>query len=112
MTDAQRASFDWRMENFPFVDWPTSLDQARAAMSDFPAVPLTVITATRSFLDPCDPELPCEELQSIWLDAQEAYATDLTSDARHVLAETGHYVHDDDPDLVEREIRELLAKVD
>ena len=27
-----------------------------------------------------------------------------------VLAETGHYVHVDDPDLVEREIREILER--
>lgn len=112
MTDEQRAYFDGRMVDFPFVDWPTSLDQARAAMPDFPAVPLTVITATRSFLDPCDPELPCEDLQPIWIDAQETYATALTPDARHALAETSHYVHNDDPDMVEREIRDLLAKVD
>ena len=110
MTDEQRAYFDGRMVDFPFVDWPSSLDQARAAMPDFPDIPLTVITATRSFLDPCDPELPCEELQPIWLHAQEAYAG-LTPDARHVLAETTHYVHNDDPDLVEREIRDLLAKL-
>lgn len=111
MTDAQRASFDGRLDDFPFVDWPTSLEQARAAMAGFPDIPLTVITATRSFLDPCDPELPCEELQPIWLDAQETYAA-LTPDARHVLADTSHYVHEDDPDLVEQEIRDLLAKAD
>jgi pimeloyl-ACP methyl ester carboxylesterase len=111
MTDAQRAYFDGRMVDFPFVDWPTSLDQGRAAMPDFPDIPLTVITATRSFLDPCDPELPCDALQPIWLDAQDAYA-ELTPDAHHVLAQTSHYVQNDDPDLVEREIRDLLARLD
>ena len=80
-------------------------------MEGFPPIPLTVITATRSFLDPCDPELPCEQLQEIWIEAQEAYG-ELTPDARHVLADTTHYVHNDDPELVEQEIRDLLAKVD
>ena len=111
MTEAQREYFDGRLVDFPFVDWPISLDQGREAMGSFPAIPLTVITATRSFLEPCDPELPCEALQSIWLDAQEVYAG-LTPDARHVLADTSHYVHNDDADLVEREIRDLLARVD
>ncbi|HEU0237365.1 MAG TPA: alpha/beta hydrolase [Candidatus Limnocylindrales bacterium] len=111
MTDAQRAYFDGRLADFPYVDWPTSLDQGREAMLRFPDVPLTVITATRSFLDPCDPELPCEQLQPIWLDAQDRYA-ELTSGARHILADTSHYVHNDDPDLVEQEIRELLANLD
>jgi hypothetical protein len=73
-------------------------------------VPLTVITATRSFLDPCDPELPCEDLQAIWLDAQESYSA-LAPGARHVLAETSHYVQNDDPDLVVQEIRDVLAQL-
>lgn len=110
MTDAQRAYFDGELENFPYVDWPTSLDQAHGAMPRFPEVPLTVITATRAFLEPCNPQLPCEDLQAIWLDAQEVYG-DLAPGARHVLADTGHYVHDDDPDLVEAEIRSLLEQL-
>lgn len=107
MTDAQRAYFEGRVANFPYVDWPTSLDQAREAMPNFPDIPLTVLTATRSFLEPCDPELPCEDLQQIWLDAQEEYAQ-LTPDARHVLADTSHYIETDDPDLVVAEIQMLL----
>lgn len=110
MTDDQRAYFDAERENFPYVDWPTSLNQARAAMAAFPDVPLTVISATRAFLEPCDPMLPCEDLQAIWIDAQETYG-DLTPGARHVLADTGHYVHEDDPDLVEAEIRSLLERL-
>ena len=111
MTDAERAYFDGEKANFPHVDWPTSLDQARDAVPGFPDIPLTVITATRSFLDPCQEQLPCEELQAIWIEAQEAYAA-MTPDAIHVLAETSHYVHNDDPDLVLAEIRGLLGRVD
>lgn len=111
MTDAQRAHFDGEMANFPHVDWPTSLGQTGDSVPDFPDIPLTVITATRSFLDPCQEELPCEELQAIWIEAQEAYAA-MTPDAVHVLAETSHYVHNDDPDLVLSEIRGLLGRLD
>jgi hypothetical protein len=70
---------------------------------------VTVI-ATRSFLEPRDALLPCEQLQALWLDAQAAYAH-LTSQTKHVLAETSHYVHDDDPDLVVSEIRALLDRL-
>ncbi|HEY8168726.1 MAG: alpha/beta fold hydrolase [Candidatus Limnocylindrales bacterium] len=107
MTEAQRAYFDDRMLNFPYVDWPTSLEQAGDAVPRIPDIPVTVLTATRSFLEPCDPALPCAELQEIWLDAQATYAT-LTSKTKQVMADTSHYVHDDDPDLVESEIRALL----
>jgi pimeloyl-ACP methyl ester carboxylesterase len=112
LTDGQRAYFDGRLKNFPYVDWPTSLLEAADALPSFPPVPVTVITATRSFLDPCDEQLPCDELQALWLEAQDQFATTLTPDARHVLAATGHYVHEDDPALVETEIRALLARIE
>lgn len=111
LDDAQRARVEAEFANFPFVDWPTSLEQAADARAAFPAIPLTVISATRGFLDPCDPELPCEVMQDIWIKAQEGYAA-LTPDARHVEADTTHYVQNDDPDLVEQEIRDLLARID
>lgn len=46
--------------------------------------------------------------RSEWLELQDEYAA-LLPDARHVEAPTGHYVHDEDPDLVIRGIRTLLA---
>ena len=69
--------------------------EAGDALPVFPDVPVTVITATHGFTDPCDEELPCEEMQAIWLDAQDRFAT--LTHARHVLADTTHYVHNDDP---------------
>jgi hypothetical protein len=93
------------------VDWPTSLLEAAEALPSFPPVPVTVITATHSFTDPCDEQLPCDELQALWLEAQDKFAATLTPDARHVLADTGHYAHEDDPDLVETEISALLALI-
>lgn len=110
LTDTQRAYSDAEMKNFPYIDWPTSLDQARRAIPAVPDIPATVITATRSFVEPCDAQLPCERLQALWLDAQATYAR-LTSQTQHVLAETGHYVHNDDPDLVVSEIRALLDRL-
>ena len=111
LTDAQRAYFDARLEDFPYVDWPTSLSEAAEALPSFPPVPVTVITATHAFTHPCDEQLPCDELQALWLEAQDTFATTLTPDARHVVADTGHYAHEDDPDLVETEIRALLARI-
>lgn len=111
LSAAQRRHFDDVYKNFPYVDWPTSLVDAENSLPSFPHLPVTVITATRSFTDPCDEQLPCDKMQAIWLKVQDQFAT-LTSDTRHVLADTSHYVHEDDPDLVEAEIRALLARIE
>ena len=112
LTDAQRAYFGGRLQMVPHVKVPTSFVQAAEALPSFPHIPVTVITATRGFTDPCDDQLPCAELQAIWLKVEDEFAATLTPDARHVLADTGHFVHVDDPDLVEMEIRALLARTE
>ena len=108
MSDEERAYYDSQIEPFVFVDWPRSVEEAGAALESFPNVPSTVITATRAFIDPCDPELPCEALQETWIDVQTGLAEIIG--AKHVLAETSHYVHLDDPDLVVDEIRDLIER--
>jgi pimeloyl-ACP methyl ester carboxylesterase len=112
LTDAQRAYFDGRVHTVPHVDLRTSLVEAAEAVPSFPRIPVTVITATRGFTDPCDEQLPCDEMQAIWLKIHDEFAATLTPGARHVLTETGHYVHVDDPDLVVLEIRALLARTE
>ena len=112
LTEAQRANMDAVVKNFRFVDWRASLVEAEDSLPSFPPVPVTVITATGGFTDACDEQLPCEKMQAIWLDVQDQFASTLTPDARHVLADTGHYVHEEDPDLVETEIRALLARIE
>ena len=110
LTDEQRATVAAEFANFPHVDFATSLREAAEAFDSFPDIPLTVITATRGHEPGCDLGLPCDEIQAVWLEVQADYAA-LTPDARHVLADTSHYVHDDDPDLVTREIEALLDRI-
>ena len=112
LTEAQRAYMDALLKGVPFVDLRTSLGEAADSLSSFPHVPVTVITASRSFTSQCDEQLPCDKMQAIWLDLQDRFATTVTPDARHVLADTGHFVQGDDPDLVETEIRALLARIE
>jgi hypothetical protein len=95
----------------PHVDLPTSFVEAAEALSSFPHVPVTVITATRGLTDPCH-EPPCEEIQATWMKVQEEFAATLTTDVRHVLSDTGHFVHLYDPELVDMEIRALLARTE
>ena len=108
-TPAQRAHWDVQLQMVPHVDLPTSLVEAAEALPSFPPIPVTVITGTRPLYDD---QLPSDKMQAIWLKAQDEFAATLTPDARHVLAETGHYVHVDDPDLVVMEIRALLARTE
>ncbi|MBA2264399.1 MAG: alpha/beta hydrolase [Chloroflexi bacterium] len=110
LTDAQVEILAAEFARFPYVDFLASLDQAADAYETFPDIPLTVITATRGMTDPCMEGMPCEAMQTVWLEVQDEYAA-LTPDARHVLADTGHYVHDDDPELVVAEIKAILEHI-
>jgi len=112
MNGEQREGLRALDADFPYVDFQASLEEAAAEYGALPDIPLTVITATRSFVgEGCIEGLPCEAMQAIWLELQDGYAG-LRPDARHVKIPTGHYVHKEHPDLVVDEILSLLAKVD
>ena len=111
MTDDQREQLREGLANFPWVNFPASLQEAADEYGSLPPVPLTVITGANVDESACDDGLPCEEMHTIWLELQDEYAS-LRPDARHVEASTGHYVQDDDPDLVVDEILKLLDALD
>lgn len=111
MNDEQRKVLRALDGEFPYTDFQESLEEAAAQYGSLPEIPLTVITATRGFVgERCIEGLPCEAMQAIWLELQNQYAQ-LRPDARHIKISTGHYVHEEHPDLVVDEIRNLLAKV-
>jgi pimeloyl-ACP methyl ester carboxylesterase len=109
-TPEQQSISDAEFADFPHVDFATSLADARDAIARFPAIPLTVITATHGFASACERGLPCEEMQAVWLDVQDDYAS-LTSNARRVRVDTGHYVQQEQPDVVISEILALLERI-
>ena len=63
------------------------------------SIPLTVLTATRQ----------PESVKPAWVQMQEELAA-LSSDSEHVMCDAGHYIHLDEPDLVIREIRDLVRR--
>ena len=76
----------------------------------FPAVPATIITASHS-MDPWFSKgLPCAEMQQVVLRLADAYGT-LRPGIRHLVVPTGHYVQDDDFDLVVGEIERMIGLV-
>jgi pimeloyl-ACP methyl ester carboxylesterase len=111
MSADQRLQLRAPLANFPYVDMLTSLQQASDEFGSLPPVPLTVITGANLDQSACDDGLPCEEMRTIWLELQDEYAA-LRPDARHIEASTGHYVQDEDPDLVVDEILKLLESLD
>jgi pimeloyl-ACP methyl ester carboxylesterase len=112
LTPEQRQALRDVFKPFLYVDFATSLDQARADFGPFPPIPLTVLSAKHPPEgDACSPGMPCVAMQAIWLELQDEYAA-LRPDARHVEAATGHYIHEEDPDLVIKEIRSLLTLVE
>jgi len=109
MSDDQRTTFLAAFPSFP-VDFPGSERVAAAELGSFPAIPLTVITASHS-MDPwCKRGLPCASMQAIALELGDDYAT-LRPDARHLVVPTSHNVQDDDPNLVVGEIVRMVDAV-
>jgi pimeloyl-ACP methyl ester carboxylesterase len=83
---------------------PLSLEQARALRRPFGDLPLAVLTRGRG-----RGSAPSE---AAWRRLQEELAT-RSSAAVHVLAETsGHYVHEDQPDVVVAAIRRVAGVED
>jgi len=58
----------------------------------------------------CEVDLPCDKMQIAALTLADEFAADHTS-ARRVKADTSHYVHADDPDLVISEILRIVNLV-
>ena len=110
MADLHLAELDpeYFVQLAEIVDWPGSMRQAAAEYGHLPAIPLTVITATKVDADDgLPPDFPREAMKAIWLGLQDEHAR-LRPDARHIQAATSHYVHVDDPDLVVSEIIHML----
>jgi len=111
MTEDQQAQLRAPFANFPYVDFLASLQEAAGEYGSLPPVPLTVITGANVDQATCDNGLPCQEMRDIWLDLQDDYAA-LRPDSRHIEAPTGHYIQDEDPDLVVNEILRMLESLD
>jgi pimeloyl-ACP methyl ester carboxylesterase len=110
MSADQREQLREGLADFPWVDFPASLQEAADEFGSLPPIPLTVITGANLDQSACDDGLPCEAMRTIWLELQDEYAA-LRPDARRIEASTGHYVQDEDPDLVVGEILRLLASI-
>jgi len=113
MSDEQRQAYRALSADTPSVDFATSLTEAAAEYGPLPAIPLTIITATHGFVkgEAWMEGLPGDAMQAVWLELQEEHAR-LRPDARHIKAGTGHYVHEDDPDVVVDEIIHMLESLD
>jgi len=110
LTDEERQRFHDAFVDFPYVDFLASLDEAESVFGVQPDAYLTVITATNSMQPWCEIGLPCDKMQIAALQLADEFAADHPT-ARHVKADTSHYVHDDDPDLVVSEILRIVNLV-
>ena len=96
------------------LDFGASFAQMREARAESPlrSMPLVVLTAGQS-ADPATlpPDWPEEEDAALWTELQEDLAG-LVPGSRHVVAEeSGHYIHQSQPDLVVEAIRAVVAAV-
>ncbi|MCC6792478.1 MAG: alpha/beta fold hydrolase [Thermomicrobiales bacterium] len=96
------------------LDFAATFDQMRAARAAGPLRPMPLVVLT-SGISP-DPSLfpsgwPVAAEEALRLELQDDLAT-LVPNARHVIAEeSGHFIHDDQPDLVIGAIQLVVAAV-
>ncbi len=98
----------WRV---PLLDDPNValMRQARAE-SPLQPMPLVVLSHGIPFAAPF-PEWPADEMERVMLTLQEDLAA-LVPNARHVIAhQSGHDIHQDQPDLVIEAIRQVVEAV-
>ena len=98
----------WRL---PLIDDP-SVSQMRRARVDSPLrpMPLVVLSHGIPFAAPF-PEWPVDEMERVMLALQDDLAR-LVPGARHVIARnSGHDIHQDQPDLVIEAIRQVVEGV-
>jgi len=110
LNDKQRKQFHDAFVGLRNVDFLTSLDQAQTHYGVQPTAYVTIITASHSMRPWCDVNLPCGAMQKEAMATADEFVADHLG-TRAVLAETSHFVQDDDPDLVVREILRLVDLV-
>lgn len=114
LSEDEREEYDRsiRADNREHIALEATALEVRPWLQDFPDVPLTVIGAVRhasaNCVLPYTPET-CAAVDAANLALQRDYAT-LTADARFIEADTGHFVVQDDPDLVVDEVLHALEQ--
>ncbi len=83
------------------LDFLTSVDEAGAA-GDFGDIPLIVLTAEDS---------PSEIQRPVWLELQAELAALSTNGEHRILPDVGHFIQNEEPEIVIEAILEVLAMV-
>jgi pimeloyl-ACP methyl ester carboxylesterase len=112
LTEREAAAFLSGAEQLAEIaDLPASFRESKAVYGSLPDVPLTVITSTRiERRDDDPPDYPYEKAQRVWFELQSEHAG-LRPGARHVMADAGHYIHEDAPDVVVEEILRVIKSI-
>ena len=107
----QWAAFIGAPPEGPHPDFDASVDLSKESYGPLGDLPITVLTASESFLRGRDcAALPCAELQAVSQRLHEDYAS-LSTDSRHLDVVASHHIQSDEPDLVVNEIIALLDRL-
>jgi pimeloyl-ACP methyl ester carboxylesterase len=114
LTPEQLAFYQQMMISIEGLDISTSLEQMREAEAASPLQPMPLAVVSAGIHgDPgmFPPGWPVEEEAALWAELQEDLAG-LVPGSQHVVAEeSGHYVHQSQPDLVVDAIRSVVMAV-
>jgi pimeloyl-ACP methyl ester carboxylesterase len=94
-------------EGLSYEDVQASDAQVTAA-GPLPNVPLVVLTHGRTLRHPAG--WPVEAVERAWREAQEDFAKRTLKGKLVVAEESGHFIHEDQPDLVSGAVREVVEE--
>jgi pimeloyl-ACP methyl ester carboxylesterase len=107
----QQASLAW-YPDFERVDFDASMDQMRQARVDMPLrpMPLAVLSRGNSNDAPL-PDWPVAAFEQMWRGLQDDLAALVPNARLSIAARSGHYIQQEQPELVVEAIRQVVAGV-
>jgi pimeloyl-ACP methyl ester carboxylesterase len=101
-----------RYPDYELVDFDTSSEQMRQARVATPLQPMPLAVLSRGTSDDAPfPDWPVDAFMRLW-EAQQRDLAALVPAARHIVAsQSGHYVQQEQPELVTEAIRQVVAGV-
>jgi len=114
VTDQQWTAYESRLASDPdkeVVDFPATYDEIRSA-GPLPDVPLLILSHGQApTASCCPPGWPIAEQEQLWQGLERTMAGLTSKGQERTVPDSGHMIHQSNPDLVVAAIKELVDQL-